>query len=79
MLSRAAQSWRNLVIAKHWDTYRSHQGGSSLDFANAVRSLAVLRWEQARAVWGEVPELYTRLNIEAGIKESTARVTGLLR
>jgi hypothetical protein len=37
----------------------------------------VLRWEQARAVWGEVPELYTRLNIEAGIKESTARVTGL--
>jgi tetratricopeptide (TPR) repeat protein len=59
------------------ELYRSHQDRSSLDFANAVRSLAVLRWEQARGLWEEVRELYKRLNIEAGIKESTARVTGL--
>lgn len=54
--------------------YRSHQDDSSLDLANAVRSLAVLRWEQTRALWEEARDLYTTLCIEAGIKESTARV-----
>lgn len=54
--------------------YRSHQDDSSLDLANAVRSLAVLRWEQTRALWEEARDLYTTLRIEAGIKESTARV-----
>jgi tetratricopeptide (TPR) repeat protein len=57
--------------------YRSHENDSSLDLANAVRSLAVLRWEQTRALWEEVLDLYTRLSIEAGIKESTARVAAL--
>jgi hypothetical protein len=45
--------------------------------ANAVRSLAVLRWEQAKMLWEEVRTLYTGLSIEAGIKESTARVAAL--
>jgi len=45
--------------------------------ANAVRSLAVLRWEQARTLWEEVRHLYTSLNIEAGIKESADRVAAL--
>jgi len=57
--------------------YRSHEDDSSLDLANAVRSLAVLRWEQARMLWEEVRALYTSLSIEAGIKESTARVAAL--
>jgi hypothetical protein len=57
--------------------YRSHTDESSLDLANAVRSLAVLRWEQARLLWEEVRTLYTGLSIEAGIKESTARVAAL--
>jgi tetratricopeptide (TPR) repeat protein len=57
--------------------YRRHTDESSLDFTNAVRSLAVLRWEQARMLWEEVRTLYTGLNIEAGIKESTARVAAL--
>jgi tetratricopeptide (TPR) repeat protein len=57
--------------------YRSHEGASSLDLANAIRSLAVLRWEQTRALWDEARHLYTTLNIEAGIKESTARVAAL--
>ena len=35
------------------ELYRCHEGSSSLDLANAVRSLAVLRWEQARALWDE--------------------------
>jgi tetratricopeptide (TPR) repeat protein len=59
--------------------YRSHEDRSSLDLANAIRSLAVLRWEQTKALWEEVRELYTTLNIEAGIKESAARVAALSR
>jgi hypothetical protein len=57
--------------------YRSHADDSSLDLANAVRSLAVLRWEQAKMLWEEVRVLYTSLRIEAGIRESTARVAAL--
>ena len=57
--------------------YRSNEDDSSLDLANAVRSLAVLRWEQARTLWEEVRHLYTSLNIEAGIKESADRVAAL--
>jgi len=57
--------------------YRSHVDDSSLDLANAVRSLAVLRWEQTRMLWEEVRDLYTSLSVEAGIKESTARVAAL--
>ena len=57
--------------------YRGHEGGSPLDLANAIRSLAMLRWEQTRALWEEARDLYTMLSIEAGIKESTARVEAL--
>ena len=57
--------------------YRNHGDRASLDVANAIRSLAVLRWEQTRALWEEVRDLYTTLRIEAGIKESTARAAAL--
>ena len=32
--------------------YRTHDKGSSLDLANAIRSLAVLRWEQTKNSMG---------------------------
>lgn len=57
--------------------YREHGKGPSLDLANAIRSLAVLRWEQTRAIWEEARYLYTTLRIEPGIKESTARLEAL--
>ena len=57
--------------------YRSSEDDSSLDLANAVRSLAVLRWEQAKTLWEEVRHLYTSLNIEAGIQEGTERAAAL--
>jgi tetratricopeptide (TPR) repeat protein len=57
--------------------YGSHERNSSLDWANAIRSLAVLRWEQARALWKEAHDLYATLNIEAGVKESTDRLEAL--
>lgn len=59
------------------DLYRSQGDGSSLDLANAIRSLAVLRWEQSIALWKQAQDLYTSLNIETGIKESTARIAEL--
>jgi tetratricopeptide (TPR) repeat protein len=59
------------------ELYRSHSDESSLDLANAVRSLAVLRWEQARVLWEEARVLYTGLNIVGGIQESSARVAAL--
>ena len=39
--------------------YRSHDGGSSLDLANAIRSLAVLRWDK-RKPCGKTCEIFTR-------------------
>lgn len=57
--------------------YRRHADESSLDLANAVRSLAVLRWEQAKVLWEDARTLYTALRIEAGTKESAARVAAL--
>jgi tetratricopeptide (TPR) repeat protein len=57
--------------------YRTHEDDSSLDLANAVRSLAVLRWEQTRTLWEEARDLYATVGIEAGVKESTARVAAL--
>jgi tetratricopeptide (TPR) repeat protein len=59
------------------ELYRSDEDETSLDFANAVRSLAVLRWEQTRALWEEVRDRYTSLGIDAGVKESTTRVAAL--
>ncbi|MGA2428628.1 MAG: tetratricopeptide repeat protein [Candidatus Acidiferrum sp.] len=58
--------------------YRAQGDGPSLDLANAVRSLAVLRWEQTRTLWDEARDLYTTLRIEPGTKEATARVIALL-
>ena len=57
--------------------YRSHAYEQSLDLANAVRSLAVLRWEQAKTLWEEVRTLYIGLSIGAGVKESSDRVAAL--
>jgi len=53
--------------------YLSHGDTSSLDFANATRSLAMLRWQQSKALWSETQALYISLNIESGIAESKAR------
>lgn len=57
--------------------YRIHTDRSPLDMANAIRSLAVLRWGQSKALWEEARDLYTTLKVESGIQESTARVAAL--
>jgi tetratricopeptide (TPR) repeat protein len=59
------------------DLYLSQGDKASLNFANAVRSLAMLRWEQSKALWREVHVLYTDLKVEPGIEESKFRVAAL--
>ena len=59
------------------DLYLSQGDNSSLDLANAIRSLAMLRWEQSKALWREAQALYTNLNIWSGIEESKARIAAL--
>jgi tetratricopeptide (TPR) repeat protein len=57
--------------------YRDHEQVLSLDLANAIRSMAVLRWEQTRNLWKEAHGLYANLSIEAGVKESAGRLEAL--
>ena len=59
------------------DLYLSQGDNSSLNFANAIRSLAMLRWEQSKTLWKEVQALYINLNVESGIDESKARIAAL--
>ena len=59
------------------DLYRSQGDNSSLDLANAIRSLAMLRWQQSKALWREAQALYIDLNVESGINESKARIAAL--
>ena len=61
------------------DLYRSQGDNTSLDLANAIRSLAVLRWHQSKALWSQAQALYTDLNVQSGIDESKARIAALSR
>ncbi len=54
--------------------YRSHASAGALDFANAIRSYAVLktgtgRREEARPLWVEACGLYESEGIAAGVEE----------
>ena len=58
--------------------YASEGDNASLDLANALRGLAMLRWEQAKALWKETQGLYGALNVAAGVEESKARLAALM-
>ena len=62
--------------------YRAHPETQPLDLANAIRSMAVLKQEtgdrrRAIALWSEARELYASLQVDAGVKECTARLAML--
>lgn len=62
--------------------YRSHEHTPPLDLANAIRGLAILKGEvgeagEARLLWAEAKELYTAINVKAGVDESTRRLAQL--
>jgi hypothetical protein len=55
---------------------------SPLDFANAIRSLAVLKerrgaFADAKRLWQEAHDLYVRANVPPGITESATRIAAL--
>jgi tetratricopeptide (TPR) repeat protein len=56
------------------DIYRHQPAVRVLDFANAIRSYAVLkdktgRQEESRSFWAEAGRLYLELGIQAGVEE----------
>lgn len=59
--------------------YRSHAKTPPLDLANAIRGLAILKGEageaaEARLLWEEARDLYTAVNVKAGVDESERRL-----
>ncbi len=56
--------------------YRSHPPTPPLDLANAIRGLAVLKSdagdaEEAKLLWQEAKDLYSAVNVQAGVEESS--------
>ncbi|HEY2497388.1 MAG TPA: tetratricopeptide repeat protein [Candidatus Angelobacter sp.] len=65
------------------DLYRRDGRTLPLDLANAIRGLAILKFdggefEEAKGLWQEAKDLYTSLNIEAGVAESSRRLALLV-
>ena len=64
--------------------YRGDERTPSLDLANAIRPLAILKddagsVEEARRLWEEARSLYAAANVRAGVEESSARLARLNR
>lgn len=64
------------------DLYRSHPESAPLDLANAIRGYALQREAagesaEARSLWQEAKQLYSDVNVEAGVAESTERLAAL--
>ena len=64
------------------DLYGDDRATQPLDFANAIRGMALLREqagerEQAKALWEEARGLYQAVNVEAGVEESSRRIQAL--
>jgi tetratricopeptide (TPR) repeat protein len=58
--------------------YGAQPEAQPLDFANALRSMAILRMEaglteEGAGLWRQAGELYARLGIEAGVREARLR------
>ncbi len=59
--------------------YRGDESTRPLELANAIRSLAVLKGEageieEATRLWQEAHDLYTSVDVPAGVAESAARL-----
>jgi tetratricopeptide (TPR) repeat protein len=62
--------------------YRSNDHTETLDLANAIRPLALLKdnageVEAAKRLWAEVRDLYTTVNVQPGVAESSRRLARL--
>ena len=61
------------------DLYRNDTRTTPLDLANAIRGLAILKddageAEESRLLWQAAMNLYTAVNVEAGVAESSRRL-----
>ncbi len=64
--------------------YRSGPNAPALDFANAIRAMAVLKDTlgasgEALPLWEEAHEIYASLGVQAGVAESKARQAQIAR
>lgn len=71
-----------LAYAEALAIYRGHPERSTLDLANAIRGMALLKGqtgdrEEARLLWNESKELYAEVGVEAGVAESTRQIEAL--
>ncbi len=62
--------------------YRSHPQPPPLDFANAIRPLAILKQnagmnEDAKKLWQEARDLYEEVNVRGGVAECSHHLTQL--
>lgn len=59
--------------------YRTQPETSKLDLANTIRGLAILtfdtgRTDEAKVLWQEAHDLYSAVDVKAGINESSRRL-----
>ncbi len=64
--------------------YRNHSGPPTLDFANAVRPMAILQEEmgkdeEAKPLWREARDLYAAVDAPVGVAECSRRLARLDR
>lgn len=62
--------------------YRGNERTASLDLANAIRPLAMLKEQkgevkEARSLWAEAKELYAGVDVAAGVAESSRHIAHL--
>ena len=62
--------------------YGGQQRMAPLDFANAIRPLAILKEregqnEEAIHLWRQARDLYAKVNVREGVAESSAHIAGL--
>ena len=74
---RSAQA--ESCYAEALSIYRGNEQRRPLDFANAIRSFAVLKdyvgaADEAKGLWQEAHDLYLTINVPAGVAESAARL-----
>ena len=62
--------------------YRNHERPPTLDFANAIRPMAILKEDaglvgEAKQLWQEARDLYNEVNVQEGVAECSRRLARL--
>lgn len=62
--------------------YRNHSDPPTLDYANAIRMVALFKEEigpldEARRLWSEARDLYKTVNLQEGVDECSKHLAGL--